>query len=70
MPPIRKKIIKDQDDRPIAVQIDYEDWVRLEIALSSMPLAHGETDLARHIGRLNWPVDGVEYQKSVRGEWS
>ncbi len=27
---IRKKIVTDEDARPVAVQIDYEDWLEIE----------------------------------------
>ena len=30
---IHKKIVTDEDHRPVAVQIDYDDWLRIERAL-------------------------------------
>ena len=66
---VHKKIVTDEASRPVAVQIDYQDWIRIERALGLAPAARGLTDLSRHIGRLDWPVDGLEYQHRVRGEW-
>jgi hypothetical protein len=66
---ITKKILSDENMRPIAVQIDYADWVETERALRLGDNGKRQTDLARHVGRLDWPVDGLEYQKEARGEW-
>jgi len=70
MGPIRKRIVTDEANHPVAVQIDYEDWCRIEAALNRSPEAKPPTDLARHVGKLDWPVDGLEYQRQVRSEWS
>jgi hypothetical protein len=66
---IRKKIINDENMQPLAVQIDYNDWVKIEQALEKSPNGKGPTDLSRHVGQLRWPIDGLEYQRQVRGEW-
>ncbi len=66
---ILKKILTDENMRPVAVQIDYADWVEIERALRLGDNGRQPTDLARHIGRLDWPVDGLEYQQGFRGEW-
>ena len=66
---IRKRIETDEADSPIAVQIDYEDWQRIEQALNLRSADKPPTDLARHIGKLHWPMDGLAYQQQVRSEW-
>ncbi|MBC7773156.1 MAG: hypothetical protein H7210_11715 [Pyrinomonadaceae bacterium] len=38
MYPIRKKILTDESQQPLAVQIDYADWLVLEKWLESHPL--------------------------------
>ena len=25
---------------------------------------------AKHFGKMKWPIDGLEYQKMMRNEWS
>ena len=70
MPEINKRIITDDDNHPVAVEVDYADWLRIERLLGSLddngpPM----TDLAGHAGRLDWPVDGLEYQQRMRREW-
>lgn len=32
---IRKKIVTDEDSRPVAIRIDYEDWLEIEYLLKS-----------------------------------
>ena len=65
---IKKRIIKDEKNRPVAVEIDYQDWCKIEEALApSTPKP--PTNLSRHIGKLDWPIDGMEYQRITRSEW-
>lgn len=66
---IRKKIVTDEDSRPVAVQIDYEDWLEIERLLD---LCGGEaetTDLSRYSGIIKLAEDPLEYQERIRGEW-
>jgi len=69
MRPIRKRIVTDDANQPVAVEIDYEDWCRIEQALGR-PESKPPTDLARHLGKLDWPVDGLEYQRQLRSDWN
>lgn len=65
---IHKKILTDEQNNPIAVQIDYADWLQIERVLSSAEQPKA-TELHRFIGTLDWGEDGVEYQRRVREEW-
>lgn len=67
---IRKHILTDEANRPVAVQIDYEDWCKIEEALEKTEAQKPPTDLARHVGKLKWPVDGLEYQREIRSAWN
>jgi hypothetical protein len=67
---IRKKILTDESERPVAVQIDYSDWLEIE---RSLDLRSGEirkTDLAAYEGVVTLTEDPVEYQARLRQEWS
>jgi len=66
---VHKRIVTDETNRPVAVQIDYEDWCRIEQALNLRSADKPPTDLGRHIGKLHWPIDGLKYQQQVRSEW-
>jgi hypothetical protein len=66
---IRKKIVTDEDMRPVAVQIDYEDWLEIERQLGLGVPKPRVTNLARHRGVLTLPEEPLEYQRRVRDEW-
>ena len=65
---IRKKIVTDEEKHPIAVQIDYSDWLRIERSLN---LGEGQevTDLSQYSGVISLTEDPLTYQGRVRNEW-
>ncbi|MBZ5562928.1 MAG: hypothetical protein LAP13_10980 [Acidobacteriia bacterium] len=67
---IRKKIVKDEAQRPIAVQIDYNDWLRIERSLNLEDEEDQTADLSRYEGVLSLTEDPLAYQSRVRNEWS
>jgi hypothetical protein len=66
---IRKKIVTDEANEPIAVQIDYTDWLKIERALN-LPQEEEVTDLSRYSGVISLTEEPLAYQARVRGEWS
>jgi hypothetical protein len=68
MRPIRKKLVTDEDLRPVAVQIDYDDWIEIARQLG-LDGAAKDTDLAPYDGVLELSEDPLAYQERVRGEW-
>lgn len=65
---IRKKIVTDENARPVAVQIDYADWLEIERALAPLyeaearaaaPQAHRGNDLGPLAGSILWQGDLV-----------
>jgi hypothetical protein len=67
---IKKKILTDKSERPIAVQIDYSDWLEIERSLSLLVDQAVETDLSSCEGIITLTEDPLEYQSRVRQEWS
>jgi hypothetical protein len=67
---IKKKILTDKSERPIAVQIDYSDWLEIERSLSLLVDQVVETDLSSYEGIITLTEDPLEYQSRVRQEWS
>ncbi len=67
---IHPKIVTDENMRPVAVQIDYDDWLAIEQQLGLQRNAETPADLARFSGVLQWPEDAVAYQRRVREEWA
>ncbi len=67
---IRKKIITDEGQRPVAVQIEYADWLRIERSLNLQREETGVTDLARYRGIISLTEEPLAYQARLRNEWS
>ena len=68
---IRKKIVTDEDHRPVEVVISYEDWLEIERLLNIQKPEPRRVDLSRFAGTLTMelPEDPVEYQRRIRDEW-
>jgi hypothetical protein len=66
---IHKKIVTDEDMRPVAVQIDYADWLEIERLLQLRVEDSDTTDLSRYSGLVRLSEDPLDYQARVRGEW-
>jgi len=65
---IHKQIITDENNRPIAVQIPYEEWLSIEQLLNpEQPVE--EADVEDLAGSIDWGEDAVAYQRRVREEW-
>lgn len=75
MDAIRKKIVTDEESRPVAVQIDYEDWLEIERLLEGLEAKEPETGGSGYRELLektrgSWKHgDGLEYQIRIREEW-
>ena len=73
---IHKKIVMDEAQNPVAVQIDYEDWLEIERLLEGQikkEQAKEQQDdfdeLLDKVGELWQGGDGLEYQRKIREEW-
>lgn len=69
MDTIRKKIVTDEAMNPVAVQIDYKDWLEIEQLLTSTQ-AHGNLEELLLKTKGVWQNgDGLSYQENIRKEW-
>ncbi|HUG13492.1 MAG TPA: hypothetical protein VMM78_00625 [Thermomicrobiales bacterium] len=66
---VRKKIVTDENHQPVAVQIEYEDWLEIERLLGVQPGKKRLTDLSEFEGFLTLTEDPLEYQRRIRDEW-
>ena len=66
---MNKRILTDEQMHPIAVQIDYEDWLRIEKLLPNDLGPKVHRDLSTHAGVLTLREDPLNYQLRVRSEW-
>jgi hypothetical protein len=67
---IRKKILTDETKRPVAVQIDYSDWLEIERSLDLRDVETRNTDLSAYAGVITLKEDPLQYQSRIRQEWS
>jgi len=72
----RKKIVPGEDSRPVAIRIDYEDWLEIERLLKSReaekPADDRQDDFEAMADKLRsrWKGgDGLECQIRIREEW-
>jgi hypothetical protein len=72
---IQKKIVVDEARNPVAVQIDYEDWLEIERLLETREAEKSKAGRSRFQELLEktrgtWKGgDGLEYQIRIREEW-
>jgi hypothetical protein len=72
---IHKKIVMDEAQNPVAVQIDYEDWLEIERLLETREAEKSKAGRSRFQELLEktrgtWKGgDGLEYQIRIREEW-
>lgn len=69
MAKIHMKIVTDEANQPVAVQIDYSDWLQIERALGAASEEPKVSDLAAFHGVLTLKEDPLEYQARLRNEW-
>jgi len=67
---IRKRIVTDEAQRPVAVEIDYADWLEIEQSLNLQKEDAEATDLSRYHGVISLTEEPLAYQARVRNEWS
>lgn len=73
---IRKRIVTDEDSHPVAVQIDYKDWLQIERLLARNQPEPAPQDRQTDLDELldaassGWKGgDGLEFQRNLREEW-
>lgn len=70
MTTIRKTIVRDDNECPVAVQIDYTDWLKIEALLANTTGVEPPiSDLSAHRGCIKLTEDPMEFQLRIRGEW-
>ena len=66
---LQKKIVTDESLNPIAVQINYLDWLEIENLLKLTRYTPKIVDLSSYIGSIKLAEDPLIYQKRIRSEW-
>jgi hypothetical protein len=69
---ITKRTLVDEQNRPVAVQIPYEDWLRIaaELGIDSAEASDESADVTDLFGVISLPDDALAYQQRTRAEWA
>lgn len=66
---VRKRILTDENQQPVEVVIDYQDWLEIERLLEIQQPKPHRVDLSQFAGTIRITEDPVEYQRRIRDEW-
>jgi hypothetical protein len=66
---IRKKIVTDEEHKPVEVIISYDDWLEIEKQLNIQKPQPHHVDLSRFEGTIALTEDPLEFQRRIRAEW-
>jgi hypothetical protein len=66
---VSPKILCDENENPVAVQIPYSDWLEIERELSHRERKYKVVDLTPYIGVITLKEDPLEFQQRIRAEW-
>ena len=64
---VSKRILSDEGGRPVAVQIDYSEWLQIEPIVENAEPADNSAALMACAGSVDWGEDGLEYQRRLPG---
>ena len=62
------RYLTDENHKPVAVVIEYRDWLVIERQLE-VALAPKNSQINALAGRIKFPMDAMEFQNQVRDEW-
>ncbi len=66
---IHKLTLHDEEMRPVAVQIPYEEWLEIEKALTNHKAGAAASDIEAFRGAIRLNDDPLEIQRRMRDEW-
>ena len=70
MNPLNVQIVNDEDNRPVAVRIPYDQWLEIRSLLERRDAEPPTADLTPFPGTVKLSEDPVAYQRRIRDEWS
>lgn len=66
---IHKKIVVDENNKPVEVIISYDEWERIARIIGKAHEPTTSETLNKYSGILELKEDPLEYQKRIRNEW-
>ncbi|GEM_PF-2905615 len=66
---LSKRILSDENGRPVAVQRDHDEFLRFEKAVEKVEMESAYQRMMSFVGKVKWDEEPVEYQRRLRDEW-
>ncbi|MEK6681666.1 MAG: hypothetical protein AABY79_06835 [Nitrospirota bacterium] len=66
---IHKKIVLNENNKPVEVIINYDEWKEIEQLLESTKKGMVRERLKDYIGILHIEEEPLDYQRRIRSEW-
>jgi PHD/YefM family antitoxin component YafN of YafNO toxin-antitoxin module len=66
---IHKKIVVNENNKPVEVIISYDAWKEIERILESGQQGMGREKLKEYAGIVHLEEEPLEYQRRMRSEW-
>jgi PHD/YefM family antitoxin component YafN of YafNO toxin-antitoxin module len=66
---IHKKIVVNEENKPVEVIITYDEWQKIEQALQAVEKGISRELLGAYAGAMHIEEEPLEYQRRVRSEW-
>jgi hypothetical protein len=68
---VEKRIVANANMQPVAIQINYYDWLKIEQLLNLQDQTPSPRNkLAKHAGVIQLTEEPLVFQQRIRGEWS
>jgi len=66
---VKKQFLYDENQHPVKVLIDYDEWLRIEHALGEAEVEPNGHLVNEFSGKIDFGGDPLEIQKQMRSEW-
>ena len=66
---IHKKIVLDENNKPLEVIINYDEWKEIERILEYRQKIIHREELKKYVGILHIDEDPLYFQRRIRSEW-
>lgn len=66
---IHKKIVVNEENKPVEVIITYDEWKKIEHVLQTVEKGATREQIKDYAGAMHIEEEPLEYQRRVRSEW-
>lgn len=66
---VKKQFLYDDQQKPVKVLMDYDEWLKIESLLGGRELEANGHLLNEFAGKIDFRGNPVEIQRAMRAEW-